>query len=510
MAFRQLVIAVDAMEWDLVRQWAEEGKLPALRSLMEEGASGELSTPAEQLPDTVWPSLLTGLNPARLEKYFYVQYDASIQGLRHVTDDAISAAPVWKILSEAGVRVGVADVAKFGARPCHGFQVANWGAHATAARKESFPPELWQQIQSRFGNHPVGDCDRVDDRFTALRDLRERVLRGVRMHGDLFRWLMQTQPWDVLFAGFSEAHCIGHHFWRFADEKHPRHTSAGGLDGAIEDVYRALDREIGEMVALAGEGVRVFVVSGHGMGPIFHASWNLSEILGRLGYGSKTPVRKGSVNPWRMLKMILPGRMQYAIRDALPAALRDQLLYLWYAGDRKWRGCRAFPVPNNDSVGAIRIAVKGRDKYGLVEPGGEYDRVCKDIADALRELTDPQTGRPVVKRVTLTHEKFSGPFLHQLPDITVLWDQTFPWSALSSPRFGTLTVRRQDSRSGSHTPHGFVVMRGPGIEGGTVVGHSVYDIAPTILEGAGVTVPDGLDGKSMVRQGKAERSLQPR
>ena len=147
-------------------------------------------------------------------------------------------------------------------------------------------------------------------------------------------------------------------------------------------------------------------------------------------------------------------------------------------------------------MGAIRIGVKGRDKDGLVEPGPEYKRVCRDIADALGELKDPQTGRPVVRQVTLIHDEFSGPFLNLLPDLTVLWDQRFPWESLHSPRFGTLRVRRQDARSGGHTPHGFALFHGPGIRPGlTPQGHSIYDIAPTILAGAGVAIPQHLDGQ---------------
>src|SRR5437667_12725191 len=38
---RQLVIGMDSMEWDLVRRWASEGKLPTFQRLLDEGASGE-------------------------------------------------------------------------------------------------------------------------------------------------------------------------------------------------------------------------------------------------------------------------------------------------------------------------------------------------------------------------------------------------------------------------------------------------------------------------------------
>jgi predicted AlkP superfamily phosphohydrolase/phosphomutase len=100
-----------------------------------------------------------------------------------------------------------------------------------------------------------------------------------------------------------------------------------------------------------------------------------------------------------------------------------------------------------------------------------------------------------VRRVTLTHDEFRGPFLDQLPDLTVLWNQSFSWDSLHSPRFGTLRLRRQDGRSGSHTPHGFVLLAGQGVPAGVeLTGRSIYDIAPTVLEAAGVPIPPDLDG----------------
>jgi predicted AlkP superfamily phosphohydrolase/phosphomutase len=505
---RQLLVGLDAMEWNLVTRWANEGKLPAFRRLMEQGTRAELDTTAAQLPDTVWACLYTGVNPAKFEKFFYVQYDPRTQGLRHVLDDEIARPPFWDCLSWAGVRVGVVDAPKFKlSRSLNGFQLANWGAHATKTARASSPSSLLDEVNARFGRHPVGDCDAVDAKPRPLAELRRNVIEGVRLRGELFRHLMREREWDVFFAGFSEPHCIGHHFWHGADASHPRHHEAEeqGLADAIEQVYRAIDRELAEMILMAGPETRVMVFAAHGMGPVYHASWNLPEILDLLGYGAKPAIkstaeeaREARVNPWRLLKMTIPGAWQYRIKAMLPQAMQDQLLFRWYSGGRNWAGSRAFAIPNNDVVGSIRLAVRGRDKYGLVEPGDEYRRVCQDISNALYELTDPETERRVVKRVTLLQEEFFGPFIDQLPDLTVYWDQSFPWSSLHSPRFGTLRLSRQDSRTGGHTSHGFVLAAGPGIPAGAqLIGHSIYDIAPTVLEAAGVAGPPDLDGCSL-------------
>jgi predicted AlkP superfamily phosphohydrolase/phosphomutase len=147
-------------------------------------------------------------------------------------------------------------------------------------------------------------------------------------------------------------------------------------------------------------------------------------------------------------------------------------------------------------VGAIRINVVGRDKHGVVKPGDEYQRVCHDIAEAMYEMIDPKSGRAVVKLVSFAHQEFQGPFVNQLPDLTVLWDQTFPWDSIHSQRLGTLQLPRQDARSGSHSPHGFLLMHGLGVSAGLAFeGHSIYDIAPTMLQLTGIPIPSHMDGK---------------
>jgi len=135
---RQLLIGLDAMDWSLLERWAGEGKLPNFRRLIEQGTRSLLKTTAEQLPDTVLTSLYTGSNPAKLEKYFYVQYDPETVGLKYVRDEALHRPAFWDYLSRAGWRVGVVDAPKFPAsRELIGFQITNWGAHATSAARSS-------------------------------------------------------------------------------------------------------------------------------------------------------------------------------------------------------------------------------------------------------------------------------------------------------------------------------------------------------------------------------------
>jgi predicted AlkP superfamily phosphohydrolase/phosphomutase len=502
---RQLLIGLDAVEWSLVQQWAEEGRLPAFQHLIKQGARVELSSTAAQLPDTVWSAIYSGMNPGHFAKYFYVQYDAVTGDLKMMDDDSIGATPFWRYLTEAGQRVCVLDVPKFPVSRMDGVYLANWGTHATKTARASHPASLLGEINQRFGPHPVGECDAVDANPKALAKLRGRILDGVRVRGELYRFLMERENWDVFFAAFSEAHCGGHHFWRFFDSTHPDYdpTDRHGLRDTMHSVYQAIDREIAKMLDLAGPDMRCLVFSGHGMGPIWHASWNLQEILDLLGFGKigvQPRVRDtevAGINPWRFVKMAVPGKLQYAVKAMLPKAVQNELIFRWYAGPRKWAGCRAIALPNNDSVGAIRLLVQGRDRHGMVA-ASDYRKTCDEIAAALHSLRDPATGREVTLRVSVLHEEFDGPYMEGLPDLAVLWDQSFAWDEIVSPVFGRLKIRMQDSRSGSHTPRGFLLARGYGESPGQDLGRAtLYDIAPTVLSAAGVEQPGSLRGQPL-------------
>lgn len=496
------------MEWTLVERWAAAGVLPTFRRLLAEGVRARLATPADSLPDMVWTTFSFGVNPGKIEKYFYVQYDPETARLRYAADSEMKGTPFWEYLSRAGRRIGVVDVPHLPFRELdRGFLVMNWGAHDNKGGLATSPPSLMAEIRERFGPHPAGDCERYNKRARSRVRLRRDILRGIRAHGELFRWLMVSHPWDVLLCSFPAAHCAGHHFWADMDEQHPLHPAADphGFEDTIEETYRSIDREIGEMIALAGDRVRIMAFALHGMAKLSHASWNLNEILELLGYGACSESRTGDaqgragrVNPWRILKMVAPARLQYAIKEHLPKALQNYLLFLWYAGGRTSGGRRAFAIPNNEVCGAIRIGVRGRDRGGVVEPGREYEQLCDEITEALGELTDPATGRPVVRKVSRPHRLCSGPFVERLPDLTVLWEAGFFWNAVHSPRFGVLRIRAQDRRTGSHTANSFLLAAGPGIPAGAeLTGGSTLDIAPTVLEMAGVPPPTHLDGKPL-------------
>ena len=55
-----LMIGIDAAEVSLLQKWMDEGALPNLRALQVRGAFGRLTSTAQWLVGSPWPSFYTG------------------------------------------------------------------------------------------------------------------------------------------------------------------------------------------------------------------------------------------------------------------------------------------------------------------------------------------------------------------------------------------------------------------------------------------------------------------
>jgi predicted AlkP superfamily pyrophosphatase or phosphodiesterase len=100
-----------------------EGELPNIAHLIEEGSHGQLFCWPGTSPPS-WTSIATGFTP---EKH----------GIRDHFDWHLRRRPIWYILSEGGLRVGVAGWFKnFPAKRLNGFIIPSWFEERTERNLE--------------------------------------------------------------------------------------------------------------------------------------------------------------------------------------------------------------------------------------------------------------------------------------------------------------------------------------------------------------------------------------
>src|SRR5512144_38836 len=69
---RVVVLGFDGMDPKLARRWMDEGKLPNLKALAEEGSFARLKSTQPSESPTAWSSFATGVNPGKHSIYDFL------------------------------------------------------------------------------------------------------------------------------------------------------------------------------------------------------------------------------------------------------------------------------------------------------------------------------------------------------------------------------------------------------------------------------------------------------
>jgi len=506
---RLLVLGIDAASPDLLDRWIADGTLPHLRALVARGVVGRTRGVDGFHIGSTWPSLYTGTDPSHHGVHYLVQLVPGTYQLHNVaTGEFVRGEPFWKTLSNAGKRVAVLDVPLSRLdRSLNGVHVVEWGGHDSLYGFQTSPVDLGQDLAARYGAHPLGGaCDAVRTSADDYSVFLERLERGVATKVAWTKELLARGGWDLFMQVFTEGHCTGHQCWHLHDAAHPGHDPrvAESLGDPLRRIYRAIDAAVGELVAAVGSETPVIVFSAHGMSHWYGAQFLLEEMLVRLGVTTPFPavpagfaggVEGVARSAWRAL----PSSVRSRVRDlrhrlapesptAPPPALRV---------DAARSLC--FPLNNGLAVGGIRLNLVGREPEGKLRPGAEADAFVERLTGELLAVIDERTGRPLVRRVIRTAERYEGPMLDHLPDLLVEWSDEVPTGSTvvnggraavvraRSLELGAIEGANDYGRTGEHRPGGWFVAAVPGVAS-RAIGRAVplIDLAPTFTRLLGV------------------------
>ncbi|MCG3136089.1 MAG: hypothetical protein HMLKMBBP_03905 [Planctomycetes bacterium] len=352
-------------------------------------------------------------------------------------------------------------------------QVQFDAAHVPPNVGLSSPPSFAKELESAVGpfetigwpelTNPVKDrllSDRAFlDHTYAVMKLRERKLMD----------RLRRKDFDLLFTMFSEPDRVQHAFYRHVDPKSPTHVPAEAavFAGEIDRIYEESDRIVGEVVAAAGDGATVIVVSDHGFSS-FRRGVNLNLFLRAKGWQTATApdVERGVAE--------ISGERFFSNVD--------------------WTRTQAYGW----GLGHISLNVKGREPDGTVDRA-DMDRVLDGISKDLLALRDAD-GSPVVRRVFKAKDIYRGPRMDDAGDLVVGFHEGYrvSWqSTIGGGDAGILTDNTQPW-SGDHCSVDPDLV--PGVLFSSVplapsAAPRVEDVAPSILAlfRLSVTDPDGVN-----------------
>lgn len=522
-ADRVLVIGVDAGTMELIEAWGDEGRLPGFKRFFEEGAYGMLNSVPNMCSASAWSSMVTGVNPGKHGIYWFGDYIRHSYEYSYINASYRNADTLWDMMSAAAKRVGIMNVPiSYPAEEVNGFLIAGLDAPRAEDERFTYPPGLLSELYDQVGEYIIEPgmpgffkAGKLDEGISRLHSTVDSRLAYAT-------YMMRRYPWDFFMVVFTTVDSAQHFFWKymrpqgFTVSEHERRK----YQHVIRDVYVHQDEAIRQLMELAGPETTVVVVSDHGgdvggKGPLLPL-W--LEHMGLLRY--KTGGRAYDSRPamareliFRLLASAYRRVDRYSRRDfkmrlaRMFPGLRRKVEAHMHFSQIDWTATKAFA---DGARPDIWINLKGRFPQGIVEPGEEYDEVCKTIRAQFLAMHDARTGDRAVRAVPRREEVYNGPYLDRAPDLVVHWERDLPASALALgdtmvSDLPGIRVKLTDGvnvgtgprgGSGMHGQYGILFAKGPHIRTGVDIGVAeIVDIAPTLLHLVGLPVPDYMDGR---------------
>lgn len=515
--YKIVIIGWDGATWDLIRPWAEAGDLPTVARIMAEGAAGEMRSTIPPTTAQAWASMTTGTNPGKHGLMDWVTRRPGGYESMPVTANLCTQKTIWELLSEAGRRVFTFNVPMtYPTRPLNGLVVAGLGV-PTVESKFTYPPELYQEIVSTVGEYVLYPNPGQPDSDSRVEAFLERLYRVTDIHFQTLDYLRAKEDWDSWMAVVSGTDAIQHVLWRFLDPNHNRYDSEKSkrFGGEAIRFFQYVDKALGQLLDGLEQDTVLFLTSDHGFGPLnkwFHVNtwllqqgfivlkpgiWpRLKRRMFQLGF---TPMNVYSVlrtlGLGQLKQEVVAGRGQGRLRALLP------LVFLSF-DDVDWNRTRAYAM---GQTGPIYFNLKGREPQGIVEPGAEAEALRREIVDRLRQVRDPGSGEAVVGEIYRPEELYAGPHLNKAADI--IFTPRFEARHGQIPGFGEVDfgtnrtiAPMQRGISGVHRLNGLFMAFGEPIRPGIwLEGAQIVDVAPTALHLAGLSVPEDMDGRVLLK-----------
>lgn len=512
-----LVIGLDGATFDIIKPMVKEGRLPHIQKLMMEGSHGILRSTPEPNSPNAWSTFVTGKNAGKHGIFGFFEVIPGTYNVGFVNGSFRRGKSLWKILSENGKRVGVIHVpTTYPAEEVNGFMISGSDSPNEYDPDFTFPKGLISEVEKKAGKYIIESGASALVRQGKLDKALEGLHESIRQRTSTAKFLFREYPSDFFMTVFTETDRVQHHFWKFINPRHPAYGSETSerYREAIYAVYERVDASIGELVDLVGDEYTVFIMSDHGQGPSSNKTLFLNRWLASAGYltfrskGGLRRLGKGSMeelvgNAYLYARRSLSRKWKKRLRYLLPG-LRNKAHSVLSGLNIEWANTKAFSYEN---FPAIYINLKGKFPQGLVEPGGEYERVLDQLTRGLFEIESPDNGNRIVHQVYRKEEIYAGPFLDKAPDLIFSFKDDAYTIRPGYTSKGNDYIECFDAEaikeveivgrpSGVHTIDGVFIAKGEDIHAGEEIDHVyLYDLTSTILYLCGASIPVDFDGR---------------
>lgn len=281
-----LVIGWDAADWKVITPLIQEGKMPALKKLIEGGVHGRVKTLDPPLSPMLWTSMATGMRAEKHGIKGFIEPTPDMTALRPVTCTSRKVKAVWNILNQNNMKSNVvAWWPSNPAEPIDGVMVSNLYQVANKNLNEGWDlpdgtihPESMTDVLKDLRVHPQELTAPmlvpfIPNLFKKEGLVEEKRARGVAkiianaasVHA-ASTYLQRETDWDFMAVYHDAIDHFSHLAMRYHPPKRPfiDENEYENYKGVVEAGYRFHDMMLERTLDLIDDDTTVILISDHG------------------------------------------------------------------------------------------------------------------------------------------------------------------------------------------------------------------------------------------------------
>jgi len=451
-----LVIGLDSMPSSLFTDEIKRD-LPNISMMIENGLSCVLQSCHPPITIPAWMVMMTSKSPGSLGIYgFRHRKGSSYTDGWIANSTSVKEKRVWDYLAAHNKKVCLIGVPpSYPPYPVNGKMIS---CFVTPSDKNeyTYPKELKAEVESLVGKYLFDVVFRTEDRDAILKQLYEMTEKRFTV----IKHLMKKDPWDFLMFVEIGVDRLHHAFWKFYDKTHPKFVAGNKYESVVSDYYKYIDKKIGELLEIIDDDTFVFVVSDHG-----------------------TAGMKGClcINEWLIQQGLLAVKKYPDKQSDLDDCEID------------WSKTKAWGW--GGYYARIFMNVHGREPNGTI-PKEDYEMVREELRNRLLNIRGP-SGETFANKVFTPEELYGSP-KGDMPDLMVYFDDLY-WRSAGTVGHNSLYLDENDTGPDDsvHWHDGIFILynKRKSNHRAQPSRHTIYDVAPTILDMMQIPVPPDMQGK---------------
>lgn len=280
-----VLIGWDAADWSVIDELIDQGKMPALKRLLENGVRGKIATMDPPISPMLWTSIATGKEPIEHGILGFVEAIPDGSGIRPLYSTSRKVKAFWNILNQNDLKCNIVGWwPSHPAEPINGVMVSNFYQMSS-----SHPPKNWklpqgtiyptdlESILAEIRVHPLEitpnhvipflpefyNIDHEVEKKPA--QLRKEIAHAASVQS-AFTYLLEHTDYDLCAAYFDFIDHCSHMGMRFREPQLPGITDEQlkFYKDLVNGAYIFQDMMLERVMELIDEDTSIMIVSDHG------------------------------------------------------------------------------------------------------------------------------------------------------------------------------------------------------------------------------------------------------